>query len=653
MTSIITTTTTITDSDGRNAYGQLVIRPNKPFVYGGTPTSVTTTPVTRSIVDGKLGSALSLAVNTGDSNVPTATYYIVDRTLNGQQDRVYWQIDAGDADPLEISDITEIIPEADSVDSVQAHVGQANPHTQYAKFTDGAEAQTADTAADGGGKFIRASSGKIDGDWIDPATLTYVDASAITIADAGGYYTTDNVEAALQQVGPDAGISGKVQNVITSEETYSTTDDDQLNDVINKKVEGPISSGTAGEITGATYSGVSLDTNADGLTSALDCAWGDNGLKLYGIKSAGSTVYQYTLTTAYDLSTASFDYAQALTGITGLFHGIAFNADGTKLFALSNSGDVWEFALATGWEMSTVATSATATTSVPTTQITQGRGIKFNTDGTKMFIAELNNGGTTPQLHEYALNTAFSLLSPATVTFTATLALTGASETQTTGFDFNSDGTRLFHFNYAGTPADTVFQYNFSTGFDVTTGSYASKSAALNAVNADGTGIALKPDGTKFVTIDNIDDEFYEYDIVKTYAGRALSWAAGFNWDTTAAASATAQCPGPVDNLDAVFLGTAAFGTSNRFQIRLENGTGNYEHYEIKPPEGTTWSDFVVMDIGAEKVNGGAGIFRDEVVRMLQTSTTQIDLFLFDHTTGNPVVAWDGSIQIGRVRDLT
>ena len=95
------------------------------------------------------------------------------------------------------------------------------------------------------------------------------------------------------------------------------------------------------------------------------------------------------------------------------------------------------------------------------------RHVEFNNDGTKMFIV----GGTLDFVYEYTLTTGFDIS-------TATYA--GNSEAfnlhkgnnnakgdgQPRGIHFNTDGTKMF---VVGNAADEINQYTLSPGFDVST----------------------------------------------------------------------------------------------------------------------------------------------------------------------------------------
>ena len=85
------------------------------------------------------------------------------------------------------------------------------------------------------------------------------------------------------------------------------------------------------------------------------------------------------------------------------------------------------------------------------------RGLTFNNDGTKMFVV----GTTGDDVNEYTLSTGFDLSS--TVTFVDSFSVS-SKENSPTSVKFNTDGTKMF---IVGTGSNNVHQYTLSTGFDV------------------------------------------------------------------------------------------------------------------------------------------------------------------------------------------
>ena len=88
--------------------------------------------------------------------------------------------------------------------------------------------------------------------------------------------------------------------------------------------------------------------------------------------------------------------------------GLTFNNDGTKMFTVGDSGNsVYEYALSTAFDISSLSYTDSVSIS---SQETQPREIKFNHDGTKMYIS----GASGDDINEYTLSTAFDISSTVT-----------------------------------------------------------------------------------------------------------------------------------------------------------------------------------------------------------------------------------------------
>jgi|APSaa5957512535_1039671.scaffolds.fasta_scaffold54468_2 DNA-binding beta-propeller fold protein YncE len=80
---------------------------------------------------------------------------------------------------------------------------------------------------------------------------------------------------------------------------------------------------------------------------------------------------------------------------------IAFNSDGTKMFVLGGR-NIYEYTLTTGFDLSTASYSGNNMSTA--SQDMNPNGFAFNSDGTKLFVA----GATNDKIFEYSL-TAFDL----------------------------------------------------------------------------------------------------------------------------------------------------------------------------------------------------------------------------------------------------
>ena len=130
-----------------------------------------------------------------------------------------------------------------------------------------------------------------------------------------------------------------------------------------------------------------------------------DGLKLY-VGDINDTIYQYTLATAFDISTASYDTknfdhsAQSTTG-TAIF----MNKDGLKLYVLDGGGTLYQYTLATAFDISTASYD---TVSFDTSSQNIPSDIYFSNDGTKMYTFGTYSS-TNRRISQYTLSTAWDI----------------------------------------------------------------------------------------------------------------------------------------------------------------------------------------------------------------------------------------------------
>jgi len=240
-----------------------------------------------------------------------------------------------------------------------------------------------------------------------------------------------------------------------------------------------------------SFSVASQDDNPTGLAFSAD------GTKMYITGRTNDNVFQYALSTAFDVSTASYTQSFDVSSQASQPSGLAFNTDGTKMFVVDfNDDDVNEYALTTGFDISTA--SYTQNFSVAS-QETVPHDIAFNNDGTKMFIC--GNGGV--EVNEYALTTGFDI---STASFTTNFSVS-AQEANPRGLAFSADGTKMF---VCGTTGQDVNEYALTTGFDISTASYT-QNFSVSAQDTAPKSVKFNTDGTKMFILGDTDDDVYEY----------------------------------------------------------------------------------------------------------------------------------------------
>jgi DNA-binding beta-propeller fold protein YncE len=250
--------------------------------------------------------------------------------------------------------------------------------------------------------------------------------------------------------------------------------------------------------TGASFSVASQEIAPNGL------AFNNDGTKMYVIGQLADSVFQYSLSTAFDLSTASYDSVSfSVASQDAQPQGLAFNTDGSKMYVVGGSNDsVFQYSLSTGFDLST-ASYDSVSFSVASQDI-YPQGVAFNTDGTKMYmIGQSVQAG----IYQYTLSTAFDL---STASYDSVFFNVSNQSAYPTGLTFNTDGTKMY---VVGFDNDEVYQYTLSTAFNVSTASYDSVSFSIASQDTTPTGLAFNNDGSKMYVIGQVTDSVYQYSL--------------------------------------------------------------------------------------------------------------------------------------------
>jgi len=243
-----------------------------------------------------------------------------------------------------------------------------------------------------------------------------------------------------------------------------------------------------------------------------------DGTKMYVIGRFGYDVNEYDLSTAWDVTSASYLQNFSVAAQEAFPTGIFFKPDGTKMYVIGLSGDdVNEYDLSTAWDITSASYLQNFSVAA---QETNPQGIFFKPDGTKMYVI----GTVGDDVNEYDLSTAWDVTS---ASYLQNFSV-AAQEEFPTGIFFKPDGTKMYVIGVLG---DDVNEYDLSTAWDVSSASYLQNfSVAAQEINP--TGVFFKPDGTKMYVIGTAGDDVNEYstgsavDATFTYPA-SVEWPAG------------------------------------------------------------------------------------------------------------------------------
>jgi hypothetical protein len=217
--------------------------------------------------------------------------------------------------------------------------------------------------------------------------------------------------------------------------------------------------GTIGySLANAVYDSVSFSV-ASQETTPTGIFFKSDGTKMYVVGATGDDVNEYNLSTAWNVSTSTyvqnFSVASQDTGPTDVF----FKDDGTKMYIVGSvAGAVYEYSLSTAWNISTASYVQVFSVS---SQETSPNGIFFKSDGTKMYVI----GGTGDDVNEYTLSTPWNI---STSSYVQVFSV-ASQESNPQGIFFKPDGTKMY---IVGIVGDAVNEYTLSTAWDISTASY-------------------------------------------------------------------------------------------------------------------------------------------------------------------------------------
>jgi hypothetical protein len=235
-------------------------------------------------------------------------------------------------------------------------------------------------------------------------------------------------------------------------------------------------------------------------STLTDITFNNDGSKMYVLGFNENSIYEYNLSVSFDVASAAYSQSRVVVNQP---MGMTFNNDGTKLFIINFATDtVNEYDLSTGFDISTASFSQSFSV---VAQENQPRDVVFNTDGTKMFIV----GDAGDDVNEYDLSTGFDI---STAVYSQRFSV-AAQSTGPQGIRFNPDGTKMF---IMGRDPDSVQEYALSTGFNVSTASYV-QGFSIASQEILPSGLAFNNDGTKMFILGNTGDAVYQYDIPENY----------------------------------------------------------------------------------------------------------------------------------------
>lgn len=192
-------------------------------------------------------------------------------------------------------------------------------------------------------------------------------------------------------------------------------------------------------------------------TTPTSLSFKDDGTKMYVLGT--SAVYEYSLSSAWNINTASYVQSFSTSSQGTAAYGLFFKQDGTKMYVVTSTNDnVNEYSLSTAWNISTASYVQNKNV---TDQDTTPAGLFFKSDGTKMYVV----GTVGDDINEYDLSVAWDV---STATYLQNFSV-ASQDGAPWGLFFKTDGTKMY---ITGVNSDAVLEYSLSSAWNVSTASY-------------------------------------------------------------------------------------------------------------------------------------------------------------------------------------
>jgi len=373
----------------------------------------------------------------------------------------------------------------------------------------------------------------------------------------------------------------------------------------------------AGSIAGWGVSNATYDSKSFSVASQETEPQGifidSSGTRFYVSGPANDSIYQYSLSTAWDISTASHVRTKSLSADDTAIRGVWFKSDGTKMYVAAAGGDdfIYEYHLTTAWDISTAGSiQASIDVTTPTTE-QYVAGLYIKSDGTQIWAT----GRGTDKIYGWTLTTAWDI---STATSLQELSVSSQA-TSPNDIHFKSDGTELYVVSYAGTYSTHVLTYTLSTAWDITSATFSS-SLDVSSQSSSPQGLFIKYDGTKTYVVGGATDTIYQYDSSTVAFGTSTTWT---NATTNDEFYALQQALGatPINRMDKTQLDAVAdgshftLGDTLDLAIALKQDTASAS---------LPTSDGVSINYDAEALNQGAVLGTDYDYDFPDSTTVRI-----------------------------
>ena len=231
-----------------------------------------------------------------------------------------------------------------------------------------------------------------------------------------------------------------------------------------------------------------------------------DGTKMYIVGRSANEVNEYILSTPWSISTASFVSNFSVSSEGTNPRGLYIRDDGLKFWTCDkNTDEIYQYSMSTAWDISTasydnVSLFVGSGSPLGITQLTP-TGIYFKYDGSVLYLI----GDSPDSIRQFDLSTPWDIT---TASYSGTI--TGRLDVNPPDavpqdIHINSSGTLVY---WVGSNLNNIYIYELSTPWDITTGTELSR---ISLGTGTATLIYVSPDEQNLYVVKSTTDILYRF----------------------------------------------------------------------------------------------------------------------------------------------
>lgn len=241
----------------------------------------------------------------------------------------------------------------------------------------------------------------------------------------------------------------------------------------------------------------------------------DNGIDIYVLWRASDKILRYQMSVVDDISTATYHSEFSVTSQETNPQGLSFSSDGTKVYITGGTWqDITYYSLSVAWDITTATHTSQFSVSA---QDTNPRGIYVRPDGTKFYIV----WGTNKFIYQYSMSVAWDM---STASYDSISFSVATIDTVATWISFTPDGTQMY---IDGQSTRSVNTLSLSTAWDVSTATTTSIKLYISN-DSWVWWVYFSSDGTKLYVAGDTTDTIYQYNLYTPYSFSNPIYSNGF-----------------------------------------------------------------------------------------------------------------------------